>query len=106
MGKLTVTDVTVQQWYNFDRGTAIAPADYRVCLEGNQEGISIGTVVDNGNVTITAVPYISKDAKVNTVTFDGAATFSQQMNEDTGVRTINIQDLESGVTVTFNGYTL
>ena len=105
-GKLNVTDVTVQKWYNSDRGTAIVPADYRVCLEGNQEGISIGTVVDNGNVTITAVPYISKDAKVNPVTFDGDATFSQQMNEDTGVRTINIQDLESGVTVTFNGYTL
>jgi hypothetical protein len=106
-GKLTVTDVTVQQWYNYDRGTAIAPADYRVCLEGNQEGISIGTMIDKtGNVTVTAVPYISKDAKVNPVTFEGDATFSQQMNEDTGVRTINIQDLESGVTVTFNGYTL
>lgn len=105
-GKLTVTDVTVQQWYNYDRGTAIVPANHRVCLEGDQEGISIGTVIDKGNVTITAVPYISKDAKVNPVTFDGDATFSQQMNEDTGVRTINIQDLQSGVTVTFNGYTL
>lgn len=105
-GKLTVTDVTVQQWYNYDRGTASVPADYRVSLEGNQEGISIGTVINNGNVTVTAVPYISKEAKVNPVTFDGDATFSQQMNEDTGVRTINIQDLQSGVTVTFNGYTL
>lgn len=105
-GKLNVTDVTVQQWYNYERGTAVVPADYRVCLEGNQDGISIGTVIDNGDVTITAVPYISKDAKVNPVTFEGDATFSQQMNEDTGVRTINIQDLESGVTVTFNGYTL
>ena len=106
-GKLTVTDVTVQQWYNYDRGTAVVPADYRVCLEGDQEGISIGTVIDKtGNVTVTAVPYISKDAKVKPVTFDGDAIFSQQMNEDTGVRTINIQNLESGVTVTFNGYTL
>ena len=94
-------------WYNSDRGTAIAPADYRVCLEGNQEGISIGTMIDKtGNVTVTAVPYISKEAKVNPVTFEGNATFSQQMNEETGVRTINIQDLESGVTVTFNGYML
>ena len=105
-GKLTITDVTVQQWYNYDRGTAVVPADYRVSLEGDQDGISIGTVINNGNVTITAVPYISKEAKVNPVTFEGDATFSQQMNEDTGVRTINIQDLESGVTVTFNGYTL
>ena len=106
-GKLTITDVTVQQWYNYDRGTAIAPADYRVCLEGDQKGISIGTIIGNdGSVTITAVPYISKDAKVNPVTFKGEATFSQQMNEDTGVRTINIQNLQSGVTVTFNGYTL
>ena len=105
-GKLTVTDVTVQKWYNSDRGTAVVPADYRVCLEGNQEGISIGTVIDNGNVTITAVPYISKEAKVNPVSFEGEATFSQKLNEDTGVRIINIQNLESGVTVTFNGYSL
>ena len=106
-GMLTVTGLTVQQWYTYDRGTAVAPADYRVSLEGDQEGISIGTVIDKtGNVTVTAVPYISKEAKVNPVTFDGDATFSQQMNEDTGVRTINIQDLQSGVTVTFNGYTL
>ena len=106
-GMLTVTGLTVQQWYTYDRGTAVAPADYRVSLEGDQDGISIGTVIDKtGNVTVTAVPYISKEAKVNPVTFDGDATFSQQMNEDTGVRTINIQDLQSGVTVTFNGYTL
>ena len=106
-GMLTVTGLTVQQWYTYDRGTAVAPADYRVSLDGDQEGISIGTVIDKtGNVTVTAVPYISKEAKVNPVTFDGDATFSQQMNEDTGVRTINIQDLQSGVTVTFNGYTL
>ena len=106
-GKLTVTDVTVQKWYNSDRGTAIAPADYRVCLEGDQEGISIGTVIGNdGSVTVTAVPYISKDAKVNPVTFNGEATFSQQMNESTGVRTINIQDIQSGVTVTFDGVSL
>ena len=106
-GKLTVTDVTVQKWYNSDRGTAIAPADYRVCLEGDQEGISIGTVIGNdGSVTITAVPYISKEAKVNQVTFEGDATFSQQMNESTGVRTITVRDLQSGVTVTFDGVSL
>ena len=106
-GKLTVTDVTVQEWYNSDRGTAIAPADYRVCLEGDQEGISIGTVIGNdGSVTITAVPYISKEAKVNQVTFEGDATFSQQMNESTGVRTITVRDLQSGVTVTFDGVSL
>ena len=74
-----------------------------MCLEGNQEGISIGTVIDNGNVTITAVPYISKDAKVNPVTFEGDARFSQQMNEDTGVRTITISELSSNVKVIFDG---
>ena len=103
-GKLKVTGVTVQQWYNYERGTTSVPTDHRVSLEGNQEGISIGTIIGNdGSVTITAVPYISKDAKVNPVTFNGTATFSQQMNEDTGVRTIYIQDIQSGVTVTFYG---
>ena len=106
-GELTVTDVTVQQWYNYDRGTAVVPADYRVLLDGNQEGISIGTIIGtDGSATVTAVPYLSKEAKVNPVTFAGEATFSQQINEKTGVRTINIKNLESSVTVTFNGYTL
>ena len=36
----------------------------------------------------------------------GEATFSQQMNESTGVRTINIEDIQSGVTVTFDGVSL
>ena len=103
-GKLRVTGVTIQQWYNYERGTASVPTDHRVSLEGNQDGISIGTIIGNdGSVTVTAVPYISKDAKVNPVTFKGEATFSQQMNESTGVRTINIQDIQSGVTVTFDG---
>ena len=106
-GRLVVRDLTVQNWYTSDRGSASAPADYNVIVTGKQEGISIGTVIGtNGSVTITAVPYISKDAKVNPVTFEGEATFSQQMNEDTGVRTILIEDLNTAVTVTFNGYTL
>ena len=106
-GKLRVTGVTIQQWYSYERGTASVPTDHRVSLEGNQGGISIGTIIGNdGSVTVTAVPYISKDAKVNPVTFEGNATFSQQMNEGTGVRTINIRDIQSGVTVTFDGVSL
>ncbi len=106
-GKLTVTDVTVQKWYTYNRGTAVVPADYRVTLDGNQEGISIGTVIgDDGTVTITAVPYTSKRASVNPVTFEGTATFTQEVNGLSGVRTIQIQDMESNVSVIFDGYTL
>ena len=105
--KLNLKSVTVAEWYRTDRATISAPADYRVTLDGDQEGISIGTVIGTDkSVTITAVPYVSKDAKVNPVTFEGDATFSQQMNERTGVRTITIQELKSHVTVTFDGITL
>ena len=105
--KLNLKSVTVAEWYRTERATVSAPADYRVTLDGDQEGISIGTVIGTDkSVTITAVPYVSKDAKVNPVTFEGDATFSQQMNERTGVRTITIQELKSHVTVTFDGITL
>lgn len=81
-GKLTVNSVTISQWYVTARGEATTLADYRVALIGDQEGISIGTVIDdNGKVTITAVPYISKEAIINPVTFEGTATFSQDINE-------------------------
>ena len=106
-GKLTINSVTLSEWSVTARGEATAMADYRVTLTGDQEGISIGTVIDdNGNVTITAVPYISKEASVNPVTFEGTATFSQEVNENSGVRTIVIEDLESNVSVIFDGYTI
>ena len=106
-GKLTINSVTLSEWAVTARGEATALADYRVTLAGDQEGISIGTVIDdNGNVTITAVPYASKEASVNPVTFEGTATFSQEVNENSGVRTIVIENLESNVSVIFNGYTI
>ena len=106
-GKLTINSVTLSEWSVTARGEATAMADYRVTLAGDQEGISIGTVIDdNGKVTITAVPYISKEASVNPVTFEGAATFSQEVNENSGVRTIVIENLESNVSVIFDGYTI
>jgi len=106
-GKLSLTSVKVTNWPVYGYGSAIAPADYRVTLTGNQEGISIGTVFDdNGKVAITAVPYISKEAIVNPVTFEGTATFSQEVNQNSGVRTILIEDLESNVSVIFDGYTI
>ena len=106
-GKLTINSVTLSEWAVTARGEATALADYRVTLAGDQEGISIGTVIDNsGKVTITAVPYISKEASVNPVTFEGTATFSQEVNQNSGVRTIVIEDLESNVSVIFDGYTI
>lgn len=106
-GKLTINSVTLSEWAVTARGEATAMADYRVTLTGDQEGISIGTVIDdNGKVTITAVPYISKEASVNPVTFEGTATFSQEVNENSGVRTIVIEDLESNVSIIFDGYTI
>ena len=106
-GKLSLTSVKVTNWPVYGYGSASAPADYRVTLTGNQEGISIGTVIDdNGKVTITAVPYVSKEASVNPVTFEGTATFSQEVNQNSGVRTIVIKDLESNVSVIFDGYTI
>ena len=106
-GKLTINSVTLSEWSVTARGEATAMADYKVTLTGDQEGISIGTVIDdNGKVTITAVPYISKEASVNPVTFEGTATFSQEVNQNSGVRTIVIEDLESNVSVIFDGYTI
>ena len=106
-GKLTINSVTLSEWAVTARGEATAMADYKVTLTGDQEGISIGTVIDDsGNVTITAVPYASKEASVNPVTFEGTATFSQEVNPNSGVRTIVIKDLESNVSVIFDGYTI
>lgn len=103
-GKLSLSSVKVSSWYQYNKGSYSAPADFNVLFDGNTEGLSFCTdIADNGDVTVVAVPYMSKDAKVNPATVTGKATVTQTVDETTGNLTISICDMKSDCTVTFNG---
>lgn len=106
-GEVYVTSVNVTAWRQNAAGSQIVQNDYKVSFAGNMEGLSFSNDVDeNGNVTILAVPYISKDAETKPVTIAGEATLEQSVNEDTGILTIRLSDIASDVTVNFNGFYL
>ena len=106
-GQVYVTNVNVTAGKQNAAGSQIIQKDYKVSFAGNMEGLSFSNSVDEeGNVTILAVPYISKDAETKPVTISGTATLEQSVDDKSGILTIMLSDIASDVTVNFNGYYL
>ena len=106
-GEVYVTSVNVTAWKQNAEGSQIIQKDYKVSFAGDMEGLSFSNSVDDeGNVTILAVPYISKDAETKPVTISGTATLEQSVDDKSGILTIKLSDIASDVTVNFNGYYL
>lgn len=106
-GGVSVTSVNVTAWKQNSAGSQIVQNDYKVTFEGDMDGLSFSNSVDDeGNVTILAVPYISKDAETKPVTIVGTATLEQSVDDKTGVLTIRLSDIASDVSVIFDGFYL
>lgn len=106
-GEVNVANVEVMRWTSKSAGDRVIRNDFNIYLEGDKEGLSFHNEIDeDGNVTILAVPYISKDAETKTVTIEGDAVLEQNVNDETGVLTIKLSEIASDVTVNFNGFYL
>lgn len=106
-GKVNVTDVTITAWSYEMAGSQTVRKDFNVTMDGDTDGLSFSSDVDEeGNVTILAVPHISRDAEARPVTIIGEAALSQSIDERTGVLTIRLSDIRSDVSVVFAGFDL
>ena len=103
-GELALSDITVKEWTYTESETAEIKVSDKVKIVGNIDDVAIYNSVTDGVVTITAVPKTpATNKEVEPITYTGTATLSQSSDIDTGVRIITITDIESNVTVTFNG---
>lgn len=103
-GELALSDITVKEWVYTESENAEIKVSDKVKIVGNIDDIAIYNSVTDGVVTITAVPKTpATNKEVEPITYTGTATLSQSSDIDTGVRIITITDIESDVTVTFNG---
>ena len=99
---ISLSDVKVGDWGYNDSGNPVIYAGYNITLVGDIEGIAFSnTVNDDGSVTILALP-VKENGKVNEVTCSSNATCTQT-EEDNGMRTIVLNNIQGDVTVTFNG---
>ena len=106
-GSADISGMTVKEWGYTPEGNPTIQKDYSITLTGDMEGISFDNKSNpDGSIQIIAVPYHSKDAEVNPVTFSGDVRLEQEADPDTGVRIITLSDIRSDISVIFNSYTL
>ena len=106
-GSADISGMKVNEWGYSPEGNPTIQKDYSITLTGDMEGISFDNKsYPDGSVQIIAVPYHSKDAEVNPVTYTGNATLVQETDLNSGVRIITLSDIKSDISIIFSSYTL
>ena len=106
-GSAYITSTDVTEWVHDKVSNRIEMGEHTVILGGNTEGLTFDSSVDkDSNVEIIVAPYLTKDSEVKPVTFEGDATMVQDVNQETGLMTIRISDINSNITINFDGFYL
>ena len=106
-GSAYVTSTDVTEWTHDKFSNRIELKEHTVTFAGNTEALTFDSSVDEeGNVNIIVAPHFTIDSEVKPVTIDGEATLEQSVDEQTGIMTIKLSDINSDVTINFNGFWL
>ena len=106
-GSAYVTSTDVAEWTHDKFSNRIELKEHTVTFAGNTEALTFDSSVDEeGNVQIIVAPHFTIDSEVKPVTIDGEATLEQSVDEQTGIMTIRLSDINSDVTINFNGFWL
>ena len=106
-GSAYVPSTDVTEWTHDKFSNRIDLKEHTVTFAGNTEALTFDSSVDEeGNVNIIVAPQFTIDSEVKPVTIDGEATLEQNVDEETGIMTIKLSDINSDVTINFNGFWL
>ena len=106
-GSAYVTSTDITEWTHDQFSNRIELKDHTITFGGNTEALTFDSSVDEyGNVNIIVAPQFTKDSEVKPVTIDGDATLHQSVDEETGIMTIRLSDINSDVTINFNSFWL
>lgn len=106
-GSAYVTSTDVTEWTHDKFSNRIELKEHTVTFAGKTEALTFDSSVDEeGNVNIIVAPQFTKDSEMKPVTIDGEATLYQSVDEQTGIMTIKLSDINSDVTINFNGFWL
>lgn len=106
-GSAYVTSTDVTEWTHDNFSNRIELKEHTVTFAGNTEALTFDSSVDEeGNVNIIVAPHFTIDSEVKPVTIDGEATLEQSVDEETGIMTIKLSNINSDVTINFNGFWL
>ena len=102
-----VTSTEITEWTHDTISNRIETKDHTITFAGVTDGLTFDSSIDEeGNITIIVAPSITMETEVKPVTIDGEATLKQSVDEQTGIMTIRLSDINSDVTINFNGFWL
>ena len=99
---LELSGVTVGDWGYNESGNPVIDLGYKVTIAGDLNNIALANTVSGTTLTIKAVPF-TYGVPVKEISYEGTATVTQSADETTGIRTITVSNLQSNVTVNFDG---
>ena len=106
-GSAYVTSTDITEWTHDQFSNRIELKDHTITFGGNTEALTFDSSVDeDGNVNIIVAPQFTIDSEVKPVTIDGEATLEQSVDEETGIMTIKLSNINSDVTINFNSFWL
>ena len=106
-GSAYVTSTDITEWTHDQFSNRIELKDHTITFGGNTEALTFDSSVDeDGNVNIIVAPQFTIDSEVKPVTIDGEATLEQSVDEETGIKTIKLSNINSDVTINFNSFWL
>ena len=106
-GSAYVTSTDITEWTHDQFSNRIELKEHTITFEGNTEALTFDSSVDeNGDVSIIVAPQFTIDSEVKPVTIDGEATLEQSVDEETGIMTIKLSNINSDVTINFNSFWL
>lgn len=103
---IVVYPVKVRSWDSSSKSGLSINRNWNINLNGDTSDISLShSISEDGAITITAIPEYA-DAEINPVQIEGDAAYSQNVDENTGTRTITLADIKSDINISFDSYTL
>ena len=100
--RLSVSPVEVTEWEYPAAVSQTLLSGYAIQMTGNMSNVAVRMAESTADrMVIKAVPLGNSDY-VQTVDFSGNGTFQQELDMDTGIRTITLEEVTSDVVITFN----
>ena len=104
-GSISLSDLTVKDWGYTPEGELIIQNGHKVTICGDIEGISFDNCInEDGSILIKAIPYAGRSDEINPVDISGSANISQSLDQSKGILSIMLSELESDISISFNGY--
>lgn len=104
--EISLSDIMIDEWKYDSGGNPTLEHSWTIRIIGDTEGISFAnSIEEDGSIKIVAVPMLN-DAEVMSPAITGSTDYTETVDNETGIRTITLKNIESDIDIKYDGYNL